>query len=222
MRHRPLIAVTAVALATACAAPASAKIVEIGRTDAAPACPATPCLALSRTTGFQVKVADDRATYTVPTAGKIVAWSIGLGTPTASQVKFFDKGLGGPASAQLTILRPGEHVYSRVMAVGAVELLQPYFGQVVQFPLAAPIDVKKGWVIALTVPTWAPALTPLMTDHSRWRASRPAKKCGDTATQTAQVQRLQLTQYQCLYPARLVYSATLVTNPAPTKKPKKT
>src|SRR3954468_11135623 len=176
---------------------------------------------LSQPPGFQVKVADARGTYTVPAAGKIVAWSIGLGTPTASQIKFFDKRLGGPASAQLAILRPGEHVYSRVMAVGAVELLQPYFGQTVQFPLAAPIDVKKGWVIALTVPTWAPALTPLMTDHSRWRASRPEKKCNDTATQTAQTQRLSLAEYQCLYPARLVYSATLITNPKPTKKPKK-
>jgi hypothetical protein len=221
MRHRTLIAVAAVALATACAAPASAKIVEVGRTDAAPACPATPCLALSRTTGFQVKVGNDRGAYTVPAAGKLVAWSIGLGTPTASQVKFFDKGLGGPASAQLAILRPGKHVYSRVMAVSAVELLAPYFGQTVQFALAAPIDVKKGWVIALTVPTWAPALTPLTTDHSRWRASRPEKKCSDTATQTAQTQRLQLTQYQCLYPARMVYSATLVTAPVPTKQPKK-
>jgi hypothetical protein len=217
MRHRPLIAAAALAAAAACAAPASAKIVEVGRTDAAPACPATPCLALSRTTGYQVKVGDQRGAFTVPADGKIVAWSIALGTPSKSQVKFFEKGLGGPASAQLAILRPGKHVYSRVMAVSPVQLLQPYFGQTVQFALAAAIDVKKGWVLGLTVPTWAPALTPLLTDHSRWRASRPQKKCNDTATQTAQTQRLSLAQYQCLYPARLVYSATLVTNPVPTK-----
>jgi hypothetical protein len=221
MPHRTLVAALALAAAVACAAPASAKIVEVGRTDAAPACPATPCLALSRTTGYQVKVGDQRGAFTVPAAGKIVAWSIGLGTPTKKQIDFFNKGLGGPASAQLAVLRPGEHVFSRVMAVGPLEQLQPYFGQTVQFPLATAIDVKKGWVIALTVPTWAPALTPLMTDHSRWRASRPEKKCNDTATQTAQTQRLSLAQYQCLYPARLVYSATLITNPKPTKKPKK-
>jgi hypothetical protein len=218
MGRRPLIAAAALAAAAACAAPASAKIVEVGRTDAAPACPATPCLALSRTTGYQVKVGDQRGAFSVPADGRIVAWSIALGTPAKSQVKFFDKGFGGAASAQLAILRPGKHVYSRVMAVSPVQLLQPYFGQTVQFPLATAIDVKKGWVIGLSVPTWAPALTPLMTDHSRWRASRAQKKCRDTATQTAQTQRLALAQYQCLYPARLVYSATLITNPKPTKK----
>src|SRR3954453_12321661 len=107
MRHRPLIAAAALVAAAACAAPPSAKIVEVGRTDAAPACPATPCLALSRTTGYQVKVGDQRGAFTVPADGKIVAWSIGLGTPTKKQIDFFDRGLGGPASAQLAVLRPG-------------------------------------------------------------------------------------------------------------------
>jgi hypothetical protein len=103
------------------------------------------------------------------------------------------------------------------MASSPVEQLQPYFGQTVQFPLDTAIPVKKGWVLGLTVPTWAPALTPLLRDHSAWRASRSAKKCSDTASQTAQTDRLDLAQYECLYKARLTYSATLITNPAPTK-----
>jgi hypothetical protein len=193
-----------------------AKIIEVGRTDATPACPATPCLAVSRTTGYQVKVGDQRGAFTVPANGKIVAWSITLGTPTKKQITFFNKGLGGASSAGITLLRPGKHVYSRVMASGPVEQLQPYFGQTVQFPLATAIPVKKGWVLGLTVPTWAPALTPLLRDHSAWRASRRTKKCSDTSTQTAQRRRLDLARYQCLYKARLTYSATLVTQPAPT------
>jgi hypothetical protein len=217
MRLRLLTAAATLAVAVGAAAPASAKIIEVGRTDAAPACPATPCLAVSRTTGYQVKVADERGDFTVPRDGMLVAWSITLGTPTKKQTNFFNKGLGGTASAGITLLRPGKHVYSRVMASGPIEQLQPYFGQTVQFPLATAIPVKKGWVLGLTVPTWAPALTPLLTDHSAWRASRPAKKCSDTATQTAQTGRLDLAQYQCLYKARLAYSATLITNPAPTK-----
>ena len=162
-------------------------------------------------------MADERGDFTVPRDGMLVAWSITLGTPTKKQINFFNKGLGGTASAGITLLRQGKHVYSRVMATGPIEQLQPYFGQTVQFPLATAIPVKKGWVLGLTVPTWAPALTPLLTDHSAWRASRPAKKCSDTATQTAQTGRLDLAQYQCLYKARLAYSATLITNPAPTK-----
>jgi hypothetical protein len=217
MRLRLLTAAATLAVAVGAAAPASAKIIEVGRTDAAPACPATPCLAVSRTTGYQVKVADERGDFTVPRDGLLVAWSITLGTPTSRQVNFFNKGLGGPASAGITLLRPGKHVYSRVMATGPTELLQPYFGQTVQFPLATAIPVKKGWVLGLTVPTWAPALTPLLSDHSAWRASRPAKKCSDTATQRAQTERLDLAQYTCIYKARLIYSATLITNPAPTK-----
>ena len=217
MRLRLLTAAATLAVAVGAAAPASAKIVEVGRTDASPACPATPCLAVSRTTGYQIKVADERGDFTVPRDGMLVAWSITLGTPTKKQINFFNKGLGGAASAGITLLRQGKHVFSRVMATGPVEQLQPYFGQTVQFPLGTAIPVKKGWVLGLTVPTWAPALTPLLTDHSAWRASRPAKKCSDTATQTAQTTRLDLAQYNCLYKARLTYSATLITNPVPTK-----
>jgi hypothetical protein len=214
---RPLTAAATLAAVAACAAPASAKIIEVGRADATPACPASPCLALSRTTGYQVTVGNQRGAFTVPADGRIVAWSIALGTPTKKQIAFFNKGLGGAASAGITLLRQGKHVYSRVMAASPILQLQPYFGQTVQFPLDASIPVKKGWVVALTVPTWAPALTPLLNDHSAWRASRPAKKCSDTATQTAQTNRLDLAQYQCLYKARLTYSATLITSPAPTK-----
>ena len=84
-----------------------------------------------------------------------------------------------------------------------------------QFPVGRTLNVKKGYVIALTVPTWAPALTPLMTDHSSWRASRGEGKCDELGTQTAQMSLNLVTQYRCLYKARLTYWATLVTRPVP-------
>jgi hypothetical protein len=215
MAHRLIIVVTALIAALAVTAPASAKIVEVGRADAVPACPASPCLAVSKTTGYQIKVADERGSFVVPEDGKIVAWSIALAKPTAEQIAFFDKGLGGPASARLTVLRAGKTLYSRVVTQSPVQRLAPYFGQTVQFPLGRALNVKKGYVIALTVPTWAPALTPLLTDHSSWRASRPKGKCDDTSSQTAQMALAQVAQYRCLYKARLTYSATLVTRPVP-------
>jgi hypothetical protein len=73
--------------------------------------------------------------------------------------------------------------------------------------------VRKGYVIALTTPTWAPALRLQSGDGSTWRASRPASRCNDTVTQTAQTRLRDLTRYRCLYSARLSYSATLVTLP---------
>jgi len=221
MAHRTSFfaaALLAATLATA-STPAAAKIVEVGRADVAPACPATPCLALSRTTGYQVKIAEERSVYVVPEDGKIVAWTIALGAPTAEQTAFFGKNFGGAASARLTVLRAGKTLYSRTVTQSPVEALQPYFGQVVQFPLSRALNVKKGYVIALTVPTWAPALTPLLTDKSSWRASRPKGKCSDLGTQTAQMSLDLVTQYRCLYKARLTYTATLITKPEPNKKP---
>jgi hypothetical protein len=201
-----------------CAAPAPARIIEIGAAaaEATPTCPSSPCLAVSRTTGYQAKVVDSREAYIVPAPGRIVAWTISLGNPDERQIDFFD-GNYGEASAGLTILRRGKRLYHRVLAQTPVQQLQSYFGQKVQFPLERSIPVKKGYVVALTVPTWAPALTQLLDDGSSWRASRAKNKCSDTDAQTAQTRVGQRTQYRCLYKARLTYSATLITTPKPNK-----
>ena len=89
-----------------------------------------------------------------------------------------------------------------------------------QFPLAKSIPVKKGWVVALTVPTWAPALAVGLGADTSWRASRGKGTCEDTSTNTVQTQPNQLAQYYCLYrTARLAYSATLVTAPDARARP---
>jgi hypothetical protein len=218
LRPRLTAAAGALLAALACAAPASARIVEIGASaaQATPTCPSNPCLAVSRTTGYQAKVVDSRAAYLVPANGRIVAWTIGLGNPDDRQIDFFEQNYG-EASAGLTILRRGKRLYHRVMAQTPVMRLQSYFGQRVQFPLEQSIPVKKGYVVALTVPTWAPALTQLLGDGSSWRASRAKGRCNDTDSQTAQTLTGRRTQYRCLYRARLTYSATLVTTPRPNK-----
>jgi hypothetical protein len=209
----------AVLAVLACAAPASARIIEVGSAppEATPTCPSSPCLAVSRTTGYQAKVVDSRAAYIVPRDGRIVAWTITLGNPDNRQIDFFQSNYG-ESQAGVTILRRGKRLYHRVMGETPLEKLEPYFGQKVQFPLAASIPVKKGYVVALTVPTWAPALTQLLDDGSAWRASRAKGKCANTDTQTAQTRMQQRTQYRCLYRARLTYSATLITTPKPKKK----
>ena len=222
MPHRPRLIAAAGALLAAlvCAAPASARIVEIGAAaaEATPTCPSSPCLAVSRTTGYQAKVVDSRESYVVPAGGRIVAWTISLGSPDQRQIDFFT-GNYGEASAGLTILRRGKRLYHRVMAASPMMDLESYFGQKVQFPLERSIPVKKGYVVALTVPTWAPALTQLLDDGSSWRASRAKDKCDDTDSQTAQTRTGTRVQYRCLYKARLTYTATLITNPRPNKQP---
>jgi hypothetical protein len=220
MLHRPSLTAAAGTLLAALvlAAPASARIIEIGATgtQATPTCPSTPCFAVSRTTGYQAKVVDSRSAYLVPRNGKIVAWTITLGSPDERQIEFFD-GNFGESSAGLTILRRGKRLFHRVIGQTPVMDLQPYFGQTVQFPLDRSIRVRRGQVVALTVPSWAPALTQSVDDGSSWRASRAKGKCADTDSQTAQTRMGDRTQYRCLYKARLTYSATLITDPRPNR-----
>jgi hypothetical protein len=218
------VAIVAVSAALALPAIASADIIEVGKLDPppTPSCPTKPCLAVSRTTGFQAKVGATRGLMTIPKNGRIVAWTIALGKPGTKQTQFFDDKLGGESQAQITILNPRRKLRSRAVAQGEPQTLTPFFGSTVQFALQKSIPVKKGWVVALTVPTWAPALAVGLGEDTSWRASRGKGTCEDTSTQTTQTQPNQLAQYYCLYrTARLTYTATLVTDPVPATPPKK-
>jgi hypothetical protein len=197
-------------------AAASARLTEIGATSVAavPSCPASPCLAVSRTTGYEARSGTLASPMVVPRDGKIVAWTISLGKPTAKQIAFFDSTEGGPASAGITIIRPGKKLFYRVQDQSPLVLLQPYFGLTAQFALDRTIPVKAGWVIGLTVPTWSPSLAVGYNNDTSWRASRSRAQCKDTTTQTAQLLLGQLAQYYCLYrTARLTYTATLISTP---------
>jgi hypothetical protein len=215
---RRLLVTTATSIALLIpAAPAAAKITEIGKTatDAPPpSCPSTPCLAVSRTTGFQVKVGADRGIFVAPRSGKLVAWTITLSKPGKKQTTFFNSKLGGPASAGIAVLKPQPKLHWVVSGLSPIIQLEPYFGMTAQFPLDTALTVKKGYAIALNVPTWAPALAVGLDNTNIWRASRPKGKCDDTQTQTAQLQRAANAEYRCLYRGvRLTYTATLISTP---------
>ena len=207
----------------AAAGPASAAIVEVGVSPVAstPSCPAKPCFAVSRTTGYQAKAGEQRALYTVPQDGRIVAWSITLSRPDDEQKAFFEEQFGGPASAGISVLRPGRKLYARTLSNSPIQRLEPYFGGTVQFPLETSIAVRKGWIVALTVPTWAPSLAVAFGNDTSWRAaSRRQGGCDELETQTPQVRSGGVARYRCLFrTARLTYSATLVTSPTPPAPP---
>src|SRR6266508_110114 len=117
-------------------AAAEARIIELGKTAEEPtaSCPGKPCLAVSRTTGYQVKVGTERGLYVAPAGGRIVGWSVSLGAPTQKQISFFDQTLGGEASAGISVLRTADKLYGRVIAQSPIEKLVPYLGETVQFP----------------------------------------------------------------------------------------
>jgi|SRR5271154_354492 len=221
MRRIYTIIPASIVLALLLPAAAPATLAEIGVIPATTpptvaSCPSTPCLAVSRTTGFQVKVATVHNPQTAPTAGTIVAWTITLGKPNATQIKFFNANEGGASEAGIAILRPlpKPNLTYQLIAQSPLVKLQPYFGKTAQFPLETTIPVKKGDVVALTVPSWAPALALGFGSDTSWRASRPKGGCTTTGVQTSDTTVGSAVQYYCLYQtARLTYSATLISTP---------
>lgn len=229
--YRMLIAAFAVAGGLVCASPAMATITEVGPSgDAAPGTPACPddCIAVTRTTGYQESTTAGKNVFAIPKDGRIVAWTVSLGTPSTkptkdpdtgkkgkSQVQFFTDNYGGEASAGIAILTTGIKRRARTIALSPVIKLAPYFGKTAQFALEQSIAVKKGDLVALNVPTWAPALAVGLPDTFAWRASR-TENCSDPSVNQLQTSQTldQLTQYNCAYKtARLTYSATLVSTP---------
>ncbi len=219
-RKGPVLALAAVGLAALLPAPAAARIIEIGQLAApnAPSCPTNPCQAVSRTTGYQAKVGTQRGLMAAPADGKIVAWTITLGKPGRRQIQFFNENYGGAPQAGISVLKTGTKLFGRVTGQSPLQSLQPYFGTTVQFPLGRALNVKKGYVIGLTVPSWAPALALGMGNDTSWRASRARGACAEPGVQSAQLDLKDLAQYRCLYrTARLTYTATLITSPRPPK-----
>lgn len=214
------VAVVACALATA-APTASAKLYELGSSPdtVTASCPAN-CFVVTRTTALQVRSGNQAYPTTAPRDGRIVAFTLHLGSLTDKQIHFFDSTYGGTSRVQITVLRPKPKRFFQVVAQSPVFRVQPWFGGGVEFPLETTLPVKKGDVVGLTVPTWAPVLAVNMPQTDGWRASR-ASSCRDLLTQTAQLLVGNQTQYRCLYQtARVTYTATEISTPVPPKKPK--
>jgi hypothetical protein len=232
------LAASVSALAAAAALPggASAQEVQLGQTAtplAAPACPkgtsASQCtIILTRTTAVQT-VSDSVINPTrVNQPGWIVSFSVGLSnlsdkpSTEKSFLKKLDESYGGTPQLQLTVLRPGPKNTFTVQAQSGVYHVTPFLGSVLQEPLSLPntfttftaLPVKRGDVIALSVPTWAPVLTyDLASGDFGYRQSRSSGCKNPPATETAQSHVGQSTAYTCGYTGtRVEYSATEITN----------
>jgi hypothetical protein len=223
---------TAALAATIATGAAIAKPVVLGAAaPATPACPGDPCEAIGRTTGFQTMLGKKKNPFAAPSAGRVVAWSIKLSAPQASQTDFFTEFFGGPPRARLSILKPIQKQIKRgrpfykLKSQGPVEELTPWLGTTTTFTLQQPLTVAEGQIVALTVPTWAPAFAVNLGDEMVWRGSRKKGKC--TTREDIKAGRPHETPgqerlYGCSYKtARLLYSATLVPSAAPPKKKKK-
>ncbi len=190
------------------------------------------CSAEGKVTAFQAlqKGTRGRSSVVPYKKGKIVSWSIALSKPTRKQTEaagnaqtpFFNQLFGSPATARISVLRRVEKKKSgppryKMVRQSPTQVLNPYFGRTVHFALAKPLNVIKGQVVALTIPTWAPAFwTPRACSASpqgglvnpagcarakrvnTYRASRAPGQCtlGYNPTTKARNEALQKTRPQ--------------------------
>ncbi len=202
------------------------------------------CFVEGKITGYQsLQRGTTGRNFVVPyRRGKVVTWSISLSNPTRrdsqsfgpAQQPYFNKLFGSPSRAGISVLRQtnkkGNPVF-RLIRRSALQTLNPYFGTTVHFALVKPLNVIRGDVVALTIPTWAPAFwTPYACAASRsgdvvnparcetasrnntWRASRQSGRCSigtddfDRPNKALQESRPQQKlnsrrQYGCYYKA---------------------
>lgn len=130
------------------------------------------CSAEGKVTAYQSLQKGTRGrSFVVPyKRGKIVSWSISLSKPTRKQTQaagnaqtpFFNNLFGSPAKARISVLRRVQKKKKgpprfKMVRQSPVQVLNPYFGRTVHFALAKPLNVIRNQVVALTIPTWAPA-----------------------------------------------------------------
>jgi hypothetical protein len=229
MRRRAAILTAAVAACAATVAlgasmAGAAKTTILGAAKPAKASCPQNCLVEAKVTGYQMSIGKAKNPFVVPRKGEIVAWSIKLGKPRKPDRKAFNKEFG-PSRARVAILRKVPRTKRpprfKLLRQSPVENLGPFFGSTTTFSLTKPLPVRKKDVVALTIPSWAPAFAVGQPMNTKWRASRRAtKKRGgctveggfaNVAAGKAQQKKGTRRPYGCVYDtARLLYSATFV------------
>jgi len=223
MKRLFLIGVTAAAVLVPHSA--SARVVELGSKipTTEVSCPAN-CQAVGRVTGYQGRGGEVREPFVIPRAGKIVAFTIRLGTPDANQRRFFEDLYGGPSQVRLSILRRGARgkarLNHRLIAQSPAFRLDDFFGTAPTFVLDEPISVKRKNLVAITVPTWAPAFAVGLRRGHWWRSSRQPRRCDNVSQAAQQVTLMSMKVFGCTYfTARLYYTATYIPDNRPARKP---
>jgi hypothetical protein len=215
----PLVVLALLALAPG----AQARVVELGA-DAVPStgasCP-QDCQGIGRVSGYMGRAGGRSDPYLIRRDGKIVAFTITLGKPDAQQTEFFNNLYGGPPQARLSILRKGKtrktRLTHRLLRQSDLFRVDHYFGSSPTFALDEPLEVDKGNIVALTVPTWAPAFGVNMPRTNWWRSSRKRGDCDNVSQRAAQQFVGGLRNYGCTYfRARLLYTATYIPDPRTT------
>jgi hypothetical protein len=223
-----LLGVCALAVLAGDADPATAARAKmLGKTKKTPgpSCPGkrgAACEAVGSVSGFQTKAGGTTNPFKVPRDGRLVAWSVDISRPKPAEQRFFGKlyrgeSFGTDPSARVSVLGPkGKKKYKLKRHTPAVDLSE-YLGQKPIFTLGNPLSIKKGDVLALTLPTWlSDFAVELRASKNKWRASRSGNACDigtDTSNQRKNLRKSKPQEqvgstrpYACVYRgARLLY-----------------
>lgn len=220
------VALSLGAVATLAGAEPVARVQILGAAKPAEASCPEDCLVEAKVTGFQARIGKQKNPFRVPANGRIVAWSAKLGDPGKEDLSAFKRAFGA-SRARISVLKPVKvrrkgkppKIRYRLLRQSPVQALRPFFGSVTTFALPKPLEARKGNIVALTIPTWAPIFS--VGQDARWRASRvPTDKRGPCTSKEGQAnldagaahdgKRTQR-RYGCLYRgARLLYSVRLI------------
>jgi hypothetical protein len=206
-------------LSLAAAPAAGAQVREVGQPEAFPAasCPEN-CQAIAQVSGYNAEIGKSKNTFRINRPGRVVAFTMRLGQPNADQLNYFKTTFGATSQARVSILKPARTKQRhRLLQQSELFNLEPYFGSTTTFALKKSLPVLKGNIIAITVPTWAPAFAHGLSNEHAWRSSHHDDDCtSSTPPPAAQMSLNSLRIYGCFYrTARLLYSVHFVLDPTP-------
>ena len=216
-RLKPLV-FACLAIAAVPAA-ASADVREVGQPEPFPAasCPEN-CQAIAQVSGYNVQIGKSKNTFRINRPGRVVALTLRLGEPNADQLNYFKTTFGAVSQARVSILKPAKTKQRhRLLQQSELFNLEPYFGTTPTFALQKSLPVLKGNIIAITVPTWAPAFAHGLENDNAWRSSHHDEDCTNAMPPPAAQMTLgSLRIFGCFYrTARLLYSVHFVLDPTP-------
>lgn len=174
----------------------------------------TSCRIVVHSTAFQT-VADGKGSpFKVPSDGRLVAWSVGLGTLTESAIDQANGNYGGEPTARISVLKPKGKGKFKLTKQSPKVKLSSKLGTTPVITLGKSLKVKKGQRVAITYPAWIPLFANgLPSGDNQWIASRDAGECGEgQATDAKPQQKIGSTRnYGCRFNGeRLLYWAYFV------------
>ncbi len=123
-----------------------------------PLCP-EHCMVQGTVSLFMRTADGERSPYKLPKDGRIYAWSLDLADITGDQADIFtgDTRFKAPASARIGVVKPQGNDRFKLLRQSPKIALEPFFGSKPIVTLKKPLNARKGDVVVLTLPGWAPS-----------------------------------------------------------------